>query len=171
MLACGSGQFLTLSVPDFLTCEFLLRFSEQTLWHAVRAVRILQRLLREPVLFSVSILSLFCSGDCWQQRVSTSEALLEMPATQERTGPGCDSQERACGRCHLPDREVPSAQCVLPGPCCFCRRLPCPGLCPQAALEVLLRNILRDTLCEDAGVWTRVSAEQQLSPPHHLVCS
>ena len=55
----AQASFLTLSVPNFLTCEFLLRFSEQTLWRAVRAVRILQRLLREPVLFSVSILSLF----------------------------------------------------------------------------------------------------------------
>ena len=119
VLACGSGQFLTLSVPAFLTCEFLRWFSEQTLWHAVRAVRILQRLLREPVLFSVSILSLFCSGDCWHQRVSTSEALLEMPATQERTGPGPghDCQEGACGRSHLPDQVVPSAQRVLPRPC------------------------------------------------------
>lgn len=36
----AQGQFLTLSV-DFLTCEFLPRFSEQTLGMA-RAARILQ---------------------------------------------------------------------------------------------------------------------------------
>lgn len=84
----AQASFLTLSVPNFLTCEFLLRFSEQTLWHAVRAVRILQRLLREPVLFSVSILSLFFRVTAGIRELAHLRPCWECQPHRRGLGPG-----------------------------------------------------------------------------------